>query len=82
MRTTAADRPWLRFYGDVPASLSYPEITLYEALAVSARRTPESIAYDFLGVTATYGDLLASVDRCANARATGSRSRCRPRRRA
>ena len=41
MSTTAADRPWLRFYGDVPASLSYPEITLYEALAVSARRTPE-----------------------------------------
>jgi long-chain acyl-CoA synthetase len=65
--TTAADRPWLRFYGDVPASLSYPEITLYEALAASAQRTPESIAYDFLGVTATYADMLASVDRCANA---------------
>ena len=67
MSTTAADRPWLRFYGDVPASLSYPEITLYEALAASAGRTPESIAYDFLGVTATYAELLASVDRCANA---------------
>ncbi len=64
---TASDRPWLRFYGDVPDSLEYPEITLYEALAASARRTPEATAYDFLGVTATYAELIASVDCCANA---------------
>ena len=67
MSTTAADRPWLRFYGDVPPSLSYPEVTLYEALAASARRTPEATAYDFLGVTASYAELIKSVDRCANA---------------
>lgn len=65
--TAAADRPWLRFYGDVPPSLSYPEVTLYEALASSARRTPEATAYDFLGVTASYAELIASVDHCAGA---------------
>ncbi len=67
MSTAASDRPWLRSYGDVPASLEYPEVTLYEALAASSRRTPGATAYDFLGVTATYAELIAAVDRCANA---------------
>ena len=54
---TAAERPWLRFYGDVPESLEYPEVTLYEALMASVRRTPDTIAYDFFGTTATYREL-------------------------
>ncbi len=61
------DRPWLRFYGDVPASLDYPEVTLYEALAATARRIPEAIAWDFLGTTSSYRELIAAIDRCANA---------------
>ena len=39
------DRPWLRFYGDVPSSLDYPRITLYEALNESASKRPEATAY-------------------------------------
>ena len=61
------DRPWLRFYGDVPASLDYPEVTLYEALAATARRIPEAIAWDFLDTTSSYRDLIAAIDRCADA---------------
>jgi long-chain acyl-CoA synthetase len=57
----------VRFYGDVPPSLDYPDVTLYDALAASARRTPGTTAYDFLGVTATYAELISAVDRCANA---------------
>lgn len=60
-------RPWLRFYGSVPASIDYPRVTLYEALAATARRVPGSVAWDFLGTKATYGEFLASVDRCAAA---------------
>jgi long-chain acyl-CoA synthetase len=64
---TAADRPWLRFYGAVPESLEYPDITLYEALMASARRTPDTVAFDFLGSTSTYRELGEAVDRCADA---------------
>ena len=60
-------RPWLRFYGKVPASLEYPEVTLYEALAATAQRVPDAIAWDFFGTRATYRQLLADVDRCAAA---------------
>ena len=63
---TAAERPWLRFYGDVPESLEYPEVTLYEALMTSVRRTPDAVAYDFFGTTATYRELGEEVDRLAD----------------
>ncbi len=59
------DRPWLRFYGAIPPSLDYPEVTLYEALAASARRHPQAVAWSFLGASATYARLLEDVDRCA-----------------
>ncbi|MGZ5081370.1 MAG: AMP-binding protein [Usitatibacter sp.] len=58
-------RPWHRFYGSVPTSLEYPEVTLYEALAATARRVPDAIAWDFFGKRSTYRELLAEVDRCA-----------------
>jgi long-chain acyl-CoA synthetase len=62
-----ADRPWLAFYGNVPASLDYPEITLYDAVAATAARVPDKTAWDFLDTTASYRELLASIDACANA---------------
>src|SRR5262245_61839561 len=59
------DLRWLRFYGDVPATLEYPEIGLYEALARSVARQPGATAVDFLGTEMTFGELLAAIDRCA-----------------
>ena len=61
------ERPWLRYYGAVPASIVYPRITLYEGVAATAQRLPEAIAWGFLGSTATYRELLASIDVCADA---------------
>lgn len=58
---------WLEFYGDVPATLDYPRITLYEALARSAQVRPAATAVDFLGSMLTYRQLIDSVDRCAAA---------------
>jgi len=57
--------PWLRFYGRVPATLDYPQLTLYEAVAASARRVPDAVAWDFLGTTSTYRRLIDDIDRCA-----------------
>lgn len=67
MSVTSESRPWLRFYGDVPHTLEYPEIGLYQALAESASRRRDRVAVDFLGTTLTYGELLDTVDRCASA---------------
>ena len=61
----SAAKPWLDHYGDVPATLDYPRITLYEAIARSASQRPDAIAIDFLGSTLTYGRLLDEIERCA-----------------
>ena len=63
----ADPRLWQRFYGSVPPTLEYPEVTLYEALAQTARRVPDAVAWDFFGTRSTYRELLAAVDRCGDA---------------
>ena len=64
------ERPWERFYGSAPLHLEYPAVTLYEAVADTARRVPDSIAWDFFGTRSTYRRLLSDIDRCAAALAT------------
>lgn len=59
--------PWLRVYGDVPATLNYPRITLYQAVMQTAGRVPEGIAFEFLGTSMTYRELGRAIDRCAAA---------------
>jgi long-chain acyl-CoA synthetase len=63
----AEARPWLRHYGKVPASLAYPSVTLYQAVADSAARVPEEVAWDFFDTTQTYREFLGAIDACADA---------------
>jgi long-chain acyl-CoA synthetase len=62
---SVATRPWLRFYGEVPATLEYPAIRVDEAVARAAAHVPDAVAYDFLGTTATYRELQERIERCA-----------------
>lgn len=61
------DRPWLRYYGSVPQSLDYPDVTLYDAVAETARRTPDATAWDFFDRTSRYSELIRDIDQCATA---------------
>ena len=60
-------KPWLKHYGKVPQTIDYPRVTMYEALAQTARANPDSIAYDFLGYTSTYSRFMTEIDQCADA---------------
>ena len=53
-------------YGDVPASIEYPPVTLYDAVQQSAARVPDHVALAFLGHRMTYRQLGRSIDRCAD----------------
>ena len=63
-------KPWLKFYGDVPESIDYPRVTMYEALMQTVARCPNDIAYDFFGTTSTYRQFGEEIDRCADALAS------------
>ena len=55
-------RPWLAHYGNVPASLSYPEGSIYSMIAEDARRHPGLPALEFLGRWTSKAGLLARAD--------------------
>jgi len=63
-------KPWLKFYGDIPESIDYPRVTMYEAVMRTVERCPEAIAYDFFGYTSTYRQFGKDIDRCADAMAS------------
>ncbi|MCP4680646.1 MAG: long-chain fatty acid--CoA ligase [Deltaproteobacteria bacterium] len=61
------NKPWLKFYGDVPHTVDYPKTSMYEALMLTVEESPDNIAYDFLGITATYKEFAEQIDRYADA---------------
>ena len=60
-------KPWLAYYGDVPETLDYPQVTIYEALLRSAAKNPTATAWEFLGTRCTYAEFVRQIDRCAAA---------------
>jgi long-chain acyl-CoA synthetase len=60
-------KPWLKFYGDVPASIDYPRISMYESLMRSVEKNPDSIAYDFMGTRSSYRKFATDIERLASA---------------
>ena len=61
------EKPWLTFYGDVPTTIDYPRVTMYEALMRTVARCPDATAFDFFGTTATYRQFADAIDCCAAA---------------
>jgi len=57
--------PWRKHYGDIPYQLEYPDCTLYEMIARTADRYPNSHAYEFMGRAASYSDMLLKIEECA-----------------
>ena len=61
----SASQPWLKYYGNTPATLDYPRTTMYQQVVRTAQRFPDSIAYDFMGKQTTYRQFLARIDEAA-----------------
>ena len=61
----AANAPWLRFYGQIPATLDYPTKTMYALLAETAQHYPNHIAYVFQGKKTSYTQFMQRIDATA-----------------
>ena len=57
--------PWVKFYGNTPASIDYPHTTMYQQLATTAKRYPDNIAYNFMGKQTTFKTFLRRIDAAA-----------------
>ena len=61
----SASAPWRAYYGNTPASLDYPHLTMYQMLACTGRKYPNSTAYVFMGKETTYAAFLRRIDAAA-----------------
>ena len=59
--------PWLAFMGDTPSTLEYPKGSMYDCLLETANTYPDFVAFDFMGKSTTYAELVKKVDACAKA---------------
>ena len=60
-----AKRPWLSSMGDVPANLEYFQGSMVEMLENNAKLYPNNVAFDFMGKSTTYKDMVANIEKCA-----------------
>lgn len=64
---TEVKTPWKDYLGDLPMHLDYFEGTMFEAVAKTAEKYPDYIAFDFMGKSTTYKKLIEQIETCAKA---------------
>ena len=61
----SASAPWTAFYGSTPATISYPDKTMYGMVHDAAARYPAQTAYIFMGKKTSYSAFLKRIDTAA-----------------
>lgn len=67
MESITVKTPWKDHLGDVPMHLDYFQGTMFEAVEAIARKYPYSVAFDFMGRSTTYRELIQETEICARA---------------
>ncbi len=61
----SSSSPWLKYYGNTPASLDYPHLTMYQLVAQAAKRKPNNTAYVFMGKKTSYQEFMQRIEAAA-----------------
>ena len=62
-----AKTPWKNYMGDVPMHLDYFKGSMFEAVEAIAKKYPKNVAFDFMGKSTTYKELVENIENCAKA---------------
>ena len=62
-----AKMPWAGHTGDIPLYLEYFEGSMYDNVAGIAAQYPNNVAFDFMGKSTTYREMLSEIEKCARA---------------
>ena len=65
MSEITAKTPWISHLGDMPSHIDYYQGSMYGKVRDTANTYPNNIAFDFMGKSTTYKQLLEDIDRCA-----------------
>ena len=67
MENITAKTPWKDHLGEVPFHLDYFEGSMFDAVAAIAEKSPNNVAFDFMGRSTTYKTLVKEIEQCAKA---------------
>ncbi|MBO4913755.1 MAG: AMP-binding protein [Oscillospiraceae bacterium] len=67
MDQITAKTPWKDHLGEMPFHLEYFDGTMFEAVEKVAAEYPNNIAFDFMGKSTTYHQMVTEIERCAKA---------------
>ena len=62
-----AKTPWAVHLGTVPLHLDYFEGSMFDKVAEIAKQYPDNVAFDFMGRSTTYRQMIREIERCAKA---------------
>ena len=67
MNHITAKTPWKDSMGDVPMHLDYFEGSMFEMVEQVAKQYPNQVAFDFMGKSTSYREMIAQIETCAKA---------------
>ena len=65
--TRIIEKPWLKYYGDVPESLNYFNGSMYDYLKDTASKNEKRSAYSYYGNEVTFKSFMKKIDKVASA---------------
>ena len=67
MSEITAKMPWAPYVGELPLYLEYFEGSMFDKVAGIAEQNPNNVAFDFMGKSTTYREMVREIERCAKA---------------
>ncbi len=64
---TTVQAPWLDHLDGIPATLDYYRGSMYGAVEMAAEKYPRKTAFDFMGRSTSYRDMIVNMHKCARA---------------
>ena len=64
---TVPDAPWFKFYGEVPRTLEYPDVSMSAMVERAGEQYADYKALYFMGRETSFRELVEQINRCAKA---------------
>lgn len=61
------ERPWLKYYRDIPFNLEYPSCSMVDLIIESSNKWPNNVAYSYYGNKISYKDFVLKIKETARA---------------
>ena len=65
MSEITAKTPWIKNLGDMPAHLEYFQGSMYDLISNVSAKYPDNVAFDFMGKSTTYRQMMSMINKCA-----------------